>query len=306
MERWRQLSQAIVVLVGLVLPSTTGSAQQRAGETADAAVQETTRPARATPLTRLLEAPPEYHTLALVNFVEAERATGMSYAGQYEGLCRLSWDVAAVLTKWLDDPPLEAEDRQEFVMACIRALRDVVKDQGTDELRTKLKEIATQEYGWDTLKNCAAFALAQLGDASAADALLRQHRALTESEDRTEQARGWQSLAAAYSQLRRYGDSVEADGGGVKYPRASLPNWMYNAACSMARAGQKTAALAQLERALRTGRDSSSPLRRILLEGDMDIASLRGEPRFAALMHEYYGIERPGPGDRPQTRKPPR
>ncbi|MHC4077732.1 MAG: hypothetical protein ACYST0_04720 [Planctomycetota bacterium] len=266
---------------------------------AEAAHKKEEEKKKRTPLQRLLTAPEEYRQFALVAFIDDEIGKRTIYAGQYSGLRKLDWDVQAMLLKWLDEPPLEAEDGRAFRNACISALRDVVEGEGSAEVRATLKKIATTKYQSRPIKENATYALAQFGDTSLVDDLIAEHVKRTKDEQATNQARGWQGLAEVYKGLRKYEDAVKAykqlfiliDSNQVTYPPQYMPVLIYNSACSMARAGHKDAAFVQVEKALKAGKESGNPLRRSLLDNDMDIQSLREDERFGPLVQKYLGAK---------------
>jgi tetratricopeptide (TPR) repeat protein len=66
-----------------------------------------------------------------------------------------------------------------------------------------------------------------------------------------------------------------------------VPAATYNVACAQARQGQIDNALASLRLALERGFED-----RALMDGDADLANLRGDPRFAALVKEWFAKKR--------------
>lgn len=119
----------------------------------------------------------------------------------------------------------------------------------------------------------AAAAQAGRGDFAAAAAA---YRALAESDP--EDAAAWLGLGLAL----HLGGDLEA--AAVAHERAAAfasqrPRALYNLACARALLGQTAPALDALERAVEAGfRDAGT------LAGDQDLASLRGDPRFQALV----------------------
>ena len=57
----------------------------------------------------------------------------------------------------------------------------------------------------------------------------------------------------------------------------------------MALADKVDDAFTYVEKAMKVGKAANRPLSSRLLETDMDIASLRKDPRLAALIEKYYG-----------------
>jgi predicted Zn-dependent protease len=85
-------------------------------------------------------------------------------------------------------------------------------------------------------------------------------------------------LGELYTQLDRVQDGLEIDQKLVKLLPEN-PTIRYNLACSLALTGQTQKALRELEAAMRRGFNDFR-----LLKQDEDLASLRGEPGFRALL----------------------
>lgn len=84
-------------------------------------------------------------------------------------------------------------------------------------------------------------------------------------------------LGNLYTQLGRHADGLAVDRQLVlRLP--DDPTTRYNLACSLALTGAESEALAELERAIALGYDDAEHL-----VADEDLASLRGDPRFAEL-----------------------
>jgi|GEM_PF-1352226 len=103
-----------------------------------------------------------------------------------------------------------------------------------------------------------------------------EYRAAT--RDAPAEASNWTQLALALQQQDDFAGSIEA------YDRAfslgaKSPALLYNAACALARAGQKNRALSLLEQIA----EDPMLLPQQLL-ADTDLASLQGEPRFARVL----------------------
>lgn len=85
-------------------------------------------------------------------------------------------------------------------------------------------------------------------------------------------------LGHIYTNLGRYQDGLEVDHKLVKFAPED-PNIRYNLACSQALLGLHEEACSTLETALALGYDDLS-----FLTEDKDLSSLRGYPRFEALL----------------------
>jgi len=263
---------------------------------------------KATPLAKLMAAKEAERPQALMRFIEDQIATNAIYAGQYSALLKLDWDVQKLLQKWVSETPKGAADGTALRNASINALRDLVEGKASDDLRDVLKQLANDWFESARIKNSAAFALAQFGDRSLVDGAIKKATDLTKDEDAGNQANGWHTLADIYYNLRQYDDAVHsyqqfiklASSGGVRL----TPTVFYNCGCSLALAGKTEAAFAYVERALEAGKKSGSQLNKRLIETDMDIASLRKDPRFAVLVAKYLGSKKAKgtPDSRPTSR----
>lgn len=88
-------------------------------------------------------------------------------------------------------------------------------------------------------------------------------------------------LGHVYTRLGRYQDGLEVDHKLVEHAPDD-PTVRYNLACSQALLGLHDAALGTLEVAMELGYGDID-----FLEKDDDLASLRGDPRFEALLRRY-------------------
>jgi len=85
-------------------------------------------------------------------------------------------------------------------------------------------------------------------------------------------------LAHLYTRLGRYAEGLAADRELLRR-HPDDPIVRYNLACSLALSGLKDEALQRLEEALELGYDDGPAM-----ANDPDLESLRGEPRFEALL----------------------
>lgn len=121
--------------------------------------------------------------------------------------------------------------------------------------------------------SCAARTrLDRLGQEFLAEVLTREVR------DRPRNAPALVTLGMVLTQLGRHAEGLEVDRRLVELaPEDSTAR--YNLACSLALTGDPEGALDQLEEAVRLGYDDAAHL-----AADGDLVSLRGHPRFAALL----------------------
>ncbi|MCA8957831.1 MAG: hypothetical protein KDC87_17275 [Planctomycetes bacterium] len=291
-------AELIVCLALLAVPLIAQSPPKGAEKPAP---QDTTKPADAKAgksevpaakpdkmLEALQKAKPEQRGAKLLALLEDRIATNAVFAGQYKDLTPIE-GVADLLSSWAAKPPEQARDTTTLRTASIRALRDIHGSKAQKGLLEALHGMVADALESSAVRNEAVFALAQFGDRKYVDRLIQHYASFTEREGAPDRAGGHQGLANVYYQLRDYKRAIvsykaliamlenkqlQQDGADVLY---------YNAACSMALAGDKDAAIAHLGKALAYGKTS-----RRMLESDMDLGSLRGDPRFRKLVDGYF------------------
>lgn len=236
---------------------------------------------------------------ALAKYIDANVATNAVYAGQYAALTELGWDTVPTLRKWLTEPPKDAAARAPmFREACINALRDVVA-KAPDELIAELEKLATDATTPDNIASKAKYALAQFGKTEHTDAMIAAATKNTTEDSVNLRVRGWTELADIYYNLRKYEDAAKAHAAVITAIEAvnphfqGLPSTYYNCACALALTGKKDEAMKRLTKSLQLGKQLGNQMGLELLQTDMDIQSLRGEPEFAKLMKDYFGVDVP-------------
>lgn len=126
-------------------------------------------------------------------------------------------------------------------------------------------------------------------------AAARGYEAIVKREP--ENARAWFRLGVASASLERWPRAIEAyrhaDASGVIPPAFAR----YNLACAFARAGQIDSSLARLESLMATGYRQVATL-----EGDQDLAAVRADPRFAAVLAQARRNAEPC-AERPESRQ---
>lgn len=238
---------------------------------------------------------------ALAKFVDANIATNAVYAGQYAALTGLGWDTVPTLRKWLTEPPKDiVAQAAAFRDACLNALRDVVA-KAPDDLIAELEKLATDPVTPENVATKAKYALAQFGKTEHTDAMITAATKNTTENSVNLRVRGWTELADIYYNLRKYEDAAKAHAAVISAIETvnphfqGLPSSYYNCACALALTGKKDEAMKRLTKALQLGKQVGNQMRLELLQADMDIQSLRGEPEFAKLMKDYFGVEVPKP-----------
>ncbi|MEM7205274.1 MAG: hypothetical protein AAF628_33775 [Planctomycetota bacterium] len=234
---------------------------------------------------------------ALRRYMLAQMQTTALYSGQYAGLRKAGEGLDDQLIAWAYEPPLDVPNEDLFRQSCVRALRDLLGSEAPEKVTAKLREMAEDDYEEQSVKLNAAAALAQFGDSSLIDKLVKTMRAGTESENPQQRAMAWFRLSDVYYSIQDYSNAADAfaavlkmhEDGTMRLDRISSPAIVYyNCACCYSRAGKLDEAFGMLEKAMQIGGDPSSGLNRRLLESDQDIAPLREDERFAKLMAEHY------------------
>lgn len=267
-----------------------GAAEQAAAAQAKLAA----RPDGAALFARLHARGTEILERCLLSSVRAKVATNAIYAGQFDELAEFQPEAAQFLWGWAKEAPKGSQPG--FSAACVRALRDLLPaDAGTDEMRQNLTAIvqAAQRANDQDLFLAAVCALHQFGDTGPFDRLRDTAAKQAQSESAEQKLSAINTLADLHYQLRRYDvaathfrtliDELEKAG----QTPAGLSTVCYNAACSLALAGEKDDAFAYLEKALEAGAKSRQ-LSQAMLDEDHDTLSLKSDPRYAALLEKYF------------------
>ncbi len=218
------------------------------------------------------------------------------FAGQYTPLRELGPAGLRLVSGWMVTPPMRSATAA-LRAQCIRALRDMVEGQPDEALAASLRGVAGKATEDREVRREAMYALAQFGDRTFVDPEQKRLEAQLEGENVAAKGAALAGLADMHYQLRDYARAVEAyeqhialiEAGTL--PRssvASMPTLYYNACCSMALGGMTDKAFTFLEKAIAEGR-KGQPLGRRLLEVDMDIDTLRKDPRFAKVMESLGG-----------------
>lgn len=251
-------------------------------------------------------------THVTVGFLKRETESEMTFAGQYDALRALQPFVGQLLLRLMLDTPDWFSQHERHLL--VFPLRDVFPESPGADVCKQLHVVATDEdYEPEPLRQNLAFALAQWGDRTLIDARIARVTKESTADDISEDRRAalryeladihytlreYERAAQIHVEMLRHGEVAGADLAPIHY---------YNAACCLARAGAAQAALDELQRAARlmkSGRvDPSRMLDRKLFERDPDLASVRADERFAAIVETAFGEpskapEKGGDGDR--------
>lgn len=260
---------------------------------------EASAPKAKSPLEVLRAADEAGRPAALSAFVDSKIATNAVFSGQYDELKTLDWDAEALLLAWTVAAPSKIKAAPaSFRDACLNALRDVV-DEPSDELMSTLQKFATDSSTPPNIATKAKYTLAQFGNTEHVDAMIAAAKKDTEDPQPNKRIGAFDRLANIYYNLRKFDDAAKAYKEVHNRIEALNPNFRglatsyYNCACSLALAGETAEALAMVEKALAHGKRVGAPLGKGLLTSDMDIRSLRDEPKFKELMFTYFKIGQP-------------
>lgn len=232
----------------------------------------------------------------LVLTVRRKMDTNAVFAGQYDELRDFQPEAGELLLGWAHTPPKDVAKADEFRVACVRAVRDVLPaDQATDETKKKLREIVgkAQHANNQPMFLAAVCALHQYGDASLFDQIKGTVEKQVGSEKPEERVGAVSMLAELHYQARDYEaaanyykDAIGVLEGQTPAPQG-LPTTIYNAACCLALAKKIDESFQYLEKALQTG-EKSRALAKSMIDADHDMNNLRGDPRFAQLMEKHF------------------
>jgi hypothetical protein len=232
----------------------------------------------------------------VLGHLEQQRKTGMTYSGQYDLLLQLQPFSGDFLFELLLQPPdwFPLTHRVRLV-APLRDLQPRTPDTARLEAVVALvenKTVEPQELRW-----ALAAALWQWGTRKYAEevvAELRQNAGEGDAEDRVQSTL---ALADYHTLLRDYRKSAAAHVSAQLLARSGnvqlRPVAWYAAGCVHALLGESERALVALETCATMlaspDLDSSLRLSRSLFDTDPELASLRGDPRFAALVTKAFG-----------------
>jgi hypothetical protein len=238
------------------------------------------------------------HSLAsgvVLGFIEAQRRSGIVYRGQYLPLRELQPFAASALFEWLLKTPDWMADtrRVEFVAP----LADLQRDPPPPPILLGITDlIENEEIEPENLRlglSCLVWQWGRRSYVEEAAAALRAASGEGDAEDRILALRQLADLWYRVQEHRRAASShaaMTAMAVNAKLP-LSPTDW-YWGACYAALCGRLDDGLQALERCAELQAsdsvDSSTKLPRSLFEKDPEIALLRADPRFAAVLERAF------------------
>ena len=219
----------------------------------------------------------------------------MRFVGQYHGLRPLQpWLDPFLFGLLLDTPewyPLT------FRARLVPAIRDLIPKLPSAERVAAILALVNDEREPVDLRRGLASLLWQWGKKSAAERFVRELQMATTEGDGEDRVHATLQLADYFNALQDYRRAAGAHGAAQALARGAgvelLPVAYYSAACVHALLGDKERGIAALRRCAEMHAspdlDSSRRLKRALFEDDPEIALLRTDDRFSALLKLAFG-----------------
>lgn len=238
----------------------------------------------------------------VIGFLEKQRKTEMVWVGQYDALQRLQPFSADLLFRLL----LETPDWYPltFRVHLVAPLRDLQPKAPPRDTVAAVQKIAADDQEPEDLRRALAAMLWQWGDHERGTAVVqRLQRATTEgeAEDRvnaTLELADYHVLLREYKAAAMTHRAAEALAKGCGVPLRPVA-W-YAAACVHALLGDVERGIESLDRCATMlaspDLDSSLRIKRALFDQDPELAALRRDARFAALVEKAFGKPNPAGG----------
>ena len=243
-------------------------------------------------------------THVIVDFLRVQRASGITFVGQYAALERLQPLAGELLFGLLLETPQWFPHTHRARL--VPPLRDLFARAPDEARMAQVTAVVDSSIEPEGLRRALACMLWQWGDQRAARAridALRQASTEGEAEDRV---RTLLDLASLQNELREYraasGTHRSLQVLAAKSGVVLRPTDLYASACSHALAGDvENGILALQQCAARLSSpdlDTSHKLERTLWEKDPEIADLRRDERYAAIFAQAFGSKEPGEAQR--------
>lgn len=234
-------------------------------------------------------------TQFVLGYLQRQRASGMTYVGQYDLLLRLQPFAGELLFGLLLATPEWFPLTQRIQL--VAPLRDLqLRLPAASRLEEVVKLVENRAVEPEDLRRALAAALWQWGTRQFAQAITAELQTATTEGDAEDRVQTTLVLADYWCLLREYKQSAAAHraaqalakGSGVRLKPVAL----YAAACVHALLGERERGLEALEAcaAMMASPDLDSSLRlpRSLFDADPELSALRGEPRFAAIVAKAF------------------
>lgn len=224
----------------------------------------------------------------VVGILERAQDSGMRFAGQYDRLRALQPYAGTFLVQLVVDTPDWFPDDMRALV--VPALRDVYPRGPEPGARTQLRTVAEdEEFESQALRDALAYAFAQWGERDLVQPRIDEYRENAGEGTDTDELFFVRALAFVHYELREYEEAgklwLRFTSGmeELDAPVGAMDH--YNAACTLARAGQTGSALAAIERCadlVAAGKvDSRAAITERMFETDPDLQSIRAEARFS-------------------------
>jgi hypothetical protein len=235
-----------------------------------------------------------------LEFLRRESSSGVVFAGQYERLRVLQPEVGELFFGLLLDTPAWYPETHRVQL--VPPLRDLFPKPPPRELVDRILAVAEHAaIEPEDLRDALACMLWQWGRRELAQARLEALLAASSDGDAEDRVPRLLALADLHYQLRDYRAAANVHLGLqslAETTRVPLkPNDYYAAACVHALCGNLERGMAALTKSIdlhaSPNTDSSLRLDKVLLDRDPEIALLRGDPRFPALLARAFPPEPP-------------
>lgn len=234
------------------------------------------------------------HAQFVLGYLQKQRETDMTFVGQYDLLAQLEPRTGELLFRLL----LETPDWYPltFRIHLVAPLRDLHRKAPAGDRVDAMLQLVDDANEPENLRRAAAAALWQWNVKDPAKRIVAGLQQAIAECDAEERVQSTLLLADYWCLLREYKLSASAHRSAQALAKSTnsklLPIHWYSAGCVHALLGEVDLGLAALEECARLlaapELDASLRLPRSLFELDPELKSLRGDPRFAALVGKAF------------------
>lgn len=241
----------------------------------------------------------------VLGFLEQQRKTEMVFVGQYDALARLQPFVGELLFQLLlETPDWYPLTFREHLIAPLRDLQP--KPPQPDRLAATRKLCAAVEVEPEALRRLVAAMLWQWGEPAAGKAVVARLQQATTEGEAEDRLLATLALADYQVLLRDYKAAASTHRAAQALARSCdvplRPAALYAAACVHALLGEVDRGIDALDRCATLlaspHLDTSLRIKRTLFDNDPELALLRQDPRFAAIVEKAFGAAVDPPGGR--------